>query len=615
MCGISGFLSKKYSFEQLQSMNRAIQHRGPDAEGYYHEDSSGIGLGHRRLSIIDLSEAANQPFYSQSGRYVMVFNGEVFNYQAVAKQYNVPTKTSSDTEVVLEMFVRKGPECVHDFNGMFAIAVWDKETRKLYLCRDRIGVKPLFYYHDGQNFAFASESKALKKLIPSLGLDEESIKDFLFLEYVPGERSAFKGVKRLAPGHWLEIDETGQIQVYPYYDLLEKSLGQATVSHAQAKAELKELLIDSIRLRNIADVPLGAFLSGGTDSSLISALYQHVSDKPLKAYTIGFNVGSHDESGYATQVAKALNLEHHLIPTNEQDAIGLLDKVIAHYDEPFAASSAFPSMLVCAKAREHITVALSGDGGDELFMGYGYYNWHDRVQRIHQFGGKPGTMLAAQVMKMLGNRGKRAASILEYPDFASAWIHVWSQEQQMFTEAEVSKLMGGTWRHSTLLPDWQRINAMDLKPWEKISLFDMRHYLADNLLYKMDIASMASALEVRVPLLDYRVVEKAISLPQDYRAQGPNRKILLKEILEDYLPKELIYRTKWGFPAPMGQWLLNDMAPVLEQSLDPQKIKQQGIFNPAEVQKLVAEFKGGATYLNKKVWALIFFQRWYEHHM
>ncbi len=619
MCGIVGFVDTKniWNKEILLSATSSLIHRGPDAFGLYYNAEKGIGLGHRRLSIIDLSDKANQPMYSHDNRYIMVYNGEVYNYREIADKFfkNINLITTSDSEVILELFALKGPSFVHELNGIFSIAIYDSLLDELYIFRDRVGVKPLVYYYDNVNFIFSSELKAILKFNISKEINFTSLQDYLFLEYVPADQTIFKQIKKLPAGHYMKITKN-DFNIYCYYDILDKiNNSNYGKSITQIESEFKELLFSSVSMQTISDVPLGAFLSGGTDSSIICAAFQAQNNIPVNTFTIGFNVPEFDESFYACKVAEILHTNHHLTMSYDKEAIAFIDNLTDAYDEPFATPSTLPSMLVCSKAKKYVTVAMSGDGGDELFMGYGYYKWYDRLSKIHKIGGSLSFKIVTALLNSMGNKYKRASRVFDYPDFASIWLHLWSQEQYMFNEKEISILLNKHYQHQTLSNEWYKINNMPIHPFEKISLFDLKNYLSNNLLYKMDIASMYSSLEVRVPLLDHRLIEYVINLPLQYKINKKEQKFLLKKILEQFLPKELIYRKKWGFPAPLHKWLQTDLAFLIDKYLNNELLKKQSIFNYKFVENLICKFKKGEEFHYKRIWALIFFQLWYEKYI
>ncbi len=619
MCGIAGYFSPEGRFKKqdLEILTNALAHRGPDASGYFIENS--VGLGHRRLSIIDLSEAANQPFFSLNQRFALIFNGEIYNYKEVETELkkvdkNFQPKTTSDTEIITEAFAIWGVEFVHKLNGMFTIAVYDREEKTLFLFRDRMGIKPVYYHYNGTDFVFASEIKALTKIGLDKTLDLNALKDYLFLEYVPGEQTIFKNIKKLSAGCYLKISSKG-LEKKQYYDIAEKYQETKAGSEEYYKEGFLEQLKKSVKYQSISDVPIGAFLSGGTDSSLICSVFQEQNTQPVNTFTIGFDVKEFDETAYAGKVAEILKTNHSLTRVGEIEALEIVEHVCDFYDQPFAAPSTIPSFIVCKKARENVTVALSGDGGDELFMGYGYYNWQQRIEKISSVGGYPARKLAASLLGFLDNQGKRAARIFDYADYKNIWLHVWSQEQYMFSENEISSLFSEEYKHSTLTAEWEKISSMKIHPFEKIALFDIKNYLADNLLYKMDIASMASSLEVRVPYLDHNLVEFAVNVPLEYKIKGKEQKYLMKKSLAKYLPNDLIYRKKWGFPAPIGPWLQSELSFMIDKYLCESELNKHGLFNFSFVKNLIERFRDGETFHYKRIWALIVFQMWFNRYI
>ena len=612
MCGIAGFLSPNQRFTEadLKRMTNRIKHRGPDADGFFVEDH--VGLGHRRLSIIDLSVAANQPMFSHNNRYVIIFNGEVYNFKDIAAELNIPFHTTGDTEVILEAYIKWGIDCVQKFNGMFALAIYDREEKSLLLFRDRFGVKPIYYYWNGSEFAFASELKALLELPIEKEIDLTAIKDYLFLEYIPAQRTAFKSIRRLENGCYLKVNKEG-IKIKKYYNVVEK-LGRKTKfkNESEAIEAFHSQLSSSVKYRQISDVPIGAFLSGGTDSSLVCSVFQEQNTQAINTFTIGFDVKEFDESGFANDVARRLKTNQRLTWSTEAESKETVNHVMDYYDEPFAVPSMIPSLLVCRKAREIVTVALSGDGGDELFMGYGQYVWYDRIEKVNNYGGPIARKVVNGILNKMNNTMQRASRIFDYEDEQRMWLHIWSQEQYMFTEKEIGDLFNVSYKHETILPSWETVDVLDIHPYEKISLFDINNYLANNLLYKMDIASMASSLEVRLPYLDYKLVEFALNLPVEMKIKNGQQKYLMKKLLEKFLPDDLIYRKKWGFPAPVGIWLAGELGFLIDKYLGAAVLKKQGLFNPEAVQRFVIEFRNGKSFHYKRIWALIVFQLWYE---
>lgn len=615
MCGIAGFISPNLKEEQLHLITRALQHRGPDAEGFYYNADANVGLGHRRLSIIDLSEAANQPFYSHNGRYIMIYNGEVYNYQEIAVKYNIEPRTSSDSEIILEAFAKKGIDCLNDFNGMFAIAIWDKQDEEFFLVRDRFGVKPIVYYQKGNDFVFASELKALLKLPIEKKINITALQDYFFLEYIPDAKCILEDFHKLPKGHYLRIKK-GSISVRPYYQFTEKISSRPIAERNEKDTldEFEELLSSAIKYRQISDVPIGAFLSGGTDSSLICALFQKQNSNPVNTFTIGFDVAGYDESGYASQVAAILKTNHSETHLSDKSSIAIADSIVNYYDEPFAAPSTIPSYLVCNVARKNVTVAMSGDGGDELFMGYGYYDLYRKVRNLYRMDAGVGRHMIKGLFGRMGSRYARASRLFNLPS-KDLLTHLWAEQQYMFSEKEIGSLLNIKETDLSIKESWRKVDDLPLSDFEKISLFDIEQYLAYNLLYKMDTASMANSLEVRNPYLDYRLMEYSYNLPQHFKINKGTPKYLMKKLLERYLPKELVYRRKWGFPAPIGDWLTRDLSYLIDKWLAPQRIKSQGLFNEKRVSYYVTEFRSGKKYHDKRLWSLIFFQMWHSKYM
>ena len=545
----------------------------------------------------------------------MIYNGEVYNFKELAVKYQIQPRTSSDSEIILEAFAQKGIECINDFNGMFTLAIWDTKEKKLFLIRDRFGVKPIVYYHKGNDFAFASELKALLKLPVEKKINLASLQDYFFLEYVPDANCILEDFYKLPKGHHL-VAADGKISVKPYYQFSEKIAARPLPPKKESDAldELEELLGSAVKYRQISDVPIGAFLSGGTDSSLICALFQKQNTNPVNTFTIGFDVAGYDESGYASRVASILKTNHSETHLSDKNSIEIANHIVDYYDEPFAAPSSIPSYLVCHVARKKVTVAMSGDGGDELFMGYGHYDLYRKVKKIYRMDAGIGRHLIKNLFGMMGNRYARASRLFSLPS-QDLMAHLWSEQQYMFSEKEIGTLLNLSETNLSIKDSWRKINGLHLSDFEKISLFDIEQYLAYNLLYKMDIASMASSLEVRNPYLDYRLMEYSFNLPQEFKIKDGTAKYLMKKLLERYLPKELVYRRKWGFPAPIGNWLTRDLSYLIDTWLAPQRIKSQGIFNEKIVTRYVQAFRAGKTYHDKRVWSMIIFQMWYAKYV
>lgn len=617
MCGIAGIVAPTLLPDMLQThisrMNRVLAHRGPDAEGSYCDTDKGVALGHRRLSVLDLSDAAKQPFFSQCGRYVMTYNGEVFNYRDLIRQYNLRNlRTTSDSEVIIELFAKYGIDCVQQFNGMFAIAIYDRHTQQIWIARDRIGVKPLLYFWQPatQLFGFASELKAFKHsdlFAPHLSVKRESIAAFLHIGFVPATATIYNEVNKLPPAHYAVYNRQ-QLDIQPYWSaethLSPKPLKDLTT----AKQQLNELLKSAVAYRLISDVPVGAFLSGGIDSSLVAAVAQEVADRRVQTFTIGFDENKVDEAPHARAVAKHIGTEHHEFRLSYRDALDRIGQLLDIYDEPFADSSAIPTLLVSEMARKHVTVALSGDGGDELFWGYGMYRWAERLNNplVKVFGSSIGRLL----QKLPNNRYRRGGMVLDCRHYDRVQSHILSQESYLFAEHELSHYFDLDKRIDlAYLP----ASTTHIGVAARQALFDLHNYLPDDLLVKVDRASMQHALEVRTPLLDYRVVEFALRAASSLKYRNGISKYLLKQVLYDKVPAALFDRPKQGFAIPLAQWLKTDLRQWLTDCLQPDVIADAQIVSPQMVAQLQHQFfKEGRDYLYNRLWALALLHQWWQ---
>lgn len=608
MCGITGYFSKSISSEELNSSVNSLKHRGPNNQSAWVSNS--VGLGHTRLSIIDLSDQSNQPMQSHSGRYQMVYNGEVYNYQELAKKHKIVQKTSSDSELILELFEKLGPDFISELNGMFAIAIYDCQTNALHLFRDRLGIKPLFYFFDGVNLAFASEIKALMeyKLIKAkLKLNKDTLNQFLNLGYIAEPHTFFQQIYKFPSGH-KAIFKAGYLDAVSFWSA-EEQITKATYSdETKVKAQLEKLLLDSVKKRMISDVPLGTFLSGGIDSSLVTAMAQKQSKNSVKTFSIGFKESQFNESDYAQKVAKHLNTDHQEFMVSQKEVVALVDDFFHAYDEPYADSSGFPTMLVSFLAKQKVSVILSGDGGDELFHGYGMYNWANRLNNpfIKAFK-KPLSVALSQ----MPNRYKRVAKLFECQDDSKLKSHIFSQEQGFFSTKEIQRIsrLSKGFELDEKLHTSRKLSAS-----EQQALFDLKYYLKDDLLTKVDRASMRSALEVRVPLLDHRIVEMALNISPSLKMKEGNQKYILKELLYDYVPKAYFDRPKWGFSIPLVQWLRNDLRYLLDKYTDKKLIEKHGCLNADEVEQLKLRYLNGQDFLYNRLWNIMVLHRYLEQY-
>lgn len=618
MCGIVGILSNNGGVvddASLQRMTDALAHRGPDAKNIYLDTSKMVGLGHTRLSIIDLSENANQPFFSFDRRYVIVFNGEIYNFKLIRSQLislGCVFRTHSDTEVIVQAFAMWGEQMIEKLDGMFAFAIFDQLEKRLTFCRDRMGKKPLFYYQSEDLFVFASEIKSLMKhprIYKEKKINVKAIHTFLHLGYIPEPDSIYLNIKKFPAGEIGVLEQGKSLSLRPYWKVKEAVGPPSIGDFKSSKKKLELLLVDAIRKRLISDVPVGVFLSGGIDSSLISALAVKQVDSRLKTFCIGFNESKYNELGHARKVANHLKTDHIEFVLAEKDAIDILESYFHRFGEPFADTSSIPTMLVSELARKDVKVALTGDGGDELFLGYGAYTWADRLQ-------SPVWSAISRMMVKLfrdfGNsRWQRVADMLEVEKGDNIRSHIFSQEQYYFSQREIE---------NNLLVDKSLYKPFEydesfadcgFKESEKQALFDLQYYLKDDLLVKVDRSSMYYGLECRCPFLDRDVVEYALTLDHSLKIRNGERKWILKRLLEDFLPQQLVNRPKWGFSIPLVKWLKEDLHFLIEDYLNDWAITEIGLLNLSVVRDLKDRFHSGkADHLYNRLWLLIVIQKW-----
>lgn len=618
MCGIAGFLEKvkKFGKDDLEKMSVALSHRGPDASGIFEENQA--GLAHTRLSILDLSERGNQPMVSHNKRYVMVYNGEVYNYREIASELvsvrrgqSTMFSSSSDSEVILEAFSQWGPAFVQKLNGMFAIAIYDRELEEIHIFRDRIGIKPLYYSWNEGSFIFASELKAIvatgkiKKEV-----DHHAVAEFLNLGFIPSPYCIYKDIKKLDPGTYLKVNKNG-MQRQKYWSLKTSVSEEYIRNEKKALVKLSDLLISSVQYQLKSDVPFGVFLSGGIDSSLITAQAAYLSNVKINTFSIGFEENRFDESVHAKAVANYLKTNHHEFIVSYKDALDLIDSLFDAYGEPFADSSAIPTMLVSKLAKQHVTVTLSGEGGDELFLGYGAYKWANRLSNPLISGFRK--QIHGVLSNLNDNRYRRAAQLFNYENKSEVVRHIFSQEQYLFSSREVQNLM----TEKPVLEDFkfELDIKRDLVPEEIQAMFDLQYYLPDDLLIKVDRASMKYSLETRVPYLDHRIVELALNLSPELKIRGGVSKYILKEILYQFIPEKFFQRPKQGFAIPLNKWLEKELSFLIDDYLNKQMIERYGFVKYSEVEALVKKFRSGHNYLYNRVWLLIILHKFLDRNM
>lgn len=602
MCGIVGFVFSDYNQSHLKKMTNTLKHRGPDAQDIFYKENPNIGLGHTRLSVIDLSPESNQPMYSHCDRYVLVFNGEIYNYKEIRNKLNVNWKTNSDTEVILQAFISYGKDFVNHLNGMFSIAIWDKELKELNLFRDRLGIKPLFYFFDGEKFVFASEIKAFKVLKMPLSINKKAVYNYFNFGFSPQKETIYNEIKQLDAACY-GVLTNGVFEINKYWKLDSNIKNNPSLNFKQAQSDLDNLLQKSVEYRLISDVGIGTFLSGGTDSSLITAIASKQSSTKVNTFSIGFKEAKYNESIQAKEIANYLKTNHNEFIVSYTDAIDNLEKVMDNFDQPFVDSSALPTYLISKLAKEHVTVSLSGDGGDELFMGYGSYNWGERLNKPFNWHSRK---LIAYILSLSNsNRNNRASLVFNASNKSNLVEHIFSQEQYLFSVKELDKL---------LLCDEKYLENNFAKKYSfkmNQTLFEINNYLKEDLLVKVDRASMLNGLEVRVPLLDHNIVEFALSLPDKFKMTGGVQKHILKQVLYQYVPKQLLDYPKWGFSIPLQYWLKNEIYYLIEKYLDDKLIEDQQIFNLNYVKELKLRFLNGEDYLYNRLWQLIVFNKFY----
>lgn len=624
MCGITGYVSQdKLSPEIISKMVEVIKHRGPDSDGVYvHNDSEfEVALGHTRLAIIDLTADGHQPMHYKD--FSIVFNGEIYNYSEIKNdllQLGHAFKSNSDTEVILHAFEEWGLKCVERFIGMFAFVIYHKIENKLYSCIDRAGVKPFYYYHNQKDFVFASELKSIVEF-PKFEkkIDLDSVNQYFKYGYVPSPKAIFQKTHKLEGGSWLLYDiEKGTIELKKYWDI-QTVFAQpiSKITYPDAKQELKELLKSAFNYRMVSDVPVGVFLSGGFDSNLVTSILQSESTTPLKTFTIGFHHGN-NEAPFAKEIAKYLGTEHHELYCSENEALAIVQDLSEYYDEPFSDSSAIPTILVSQLAKKHVTVALSADAGDEIFVGYNRYRslakHLDTISKIPKSSRKTFSSIIN-----LAN-----LFVPEHKHFTKHQLESFSNVLRQDSKYDAITLIdniesaSGTFlKH--ILKNYTPSSFVDYSAYNDITLnfnramaFDFSMYLQNDILTKVDRASMSVALESREPLLDHRIIEFAATLPLEFKFDGITTKKILKDIVFDYIPKELLDRPKTGFSIPVKHWLKNDLKEVLEDTFDWKRMEAQGILNVDYLKNIYNDFVNNKYDKAELIWRVFQFQMWYN---
>lgn len=628
MCGIAGFIdfSKRSSGSILKSMADSLVHRGPDDSGYEFFDHhlAHIGLGFRRLSILDLSPAGHQPMHNTDNDAWIIFNGEIYNFREIRSELmklGYSFISSSDTEVILKAYQEWGVKCIDHFIGMFAIALYDQAQQKVIFIRDRAGVKPFYYYHESGLFLFSSELKAFHRH-PSFqkAIDPDALGLFFQYGYIPAPYAIFKGTFKLMPGYWMELDlRSEKLSQHKYWDIIDHyNLERLNISYEDALLETEKLLSSAFEYRMISDVPLGVFLSGGYDSSCVTALLQKGRSNRIKTFTIAFEDDKYNEAHHARKVAEHLGTDHEEYLCTYHEAMDLVPKLPEICDEPFGDPSIIPTTLVSKVARKHVTVALSADAADELFAGYPRHR--KSLTYLQKFAALP-SAIASVSSKIIpshsgsvvsgSDRRSKLKMVLETSDPVKRFEAI----NQQFTAGEIRKILQERpGRLNTVFDEGDKLGEVnDLLG--RILATEYKTYLVDDILHKVDRASMSVSLEAREPFLDHRIAELLARLPSSFKMSNDRQKILLKDIVHKYIPEPVMNRPKMGFGIPLEKWMRSDLKELFMNTLEPALTGQSGILKSEPVQHMTATFLQGKLRDFQRMWLVFVFQQWYQYWM
>ncbi|MCL2327673.1 MAG: asparagine synthase (glutamine-hydrolyzing) [Bacteroidetes bacterium] len=614
MSAIAGFFSQYNHIPEsdLHAMALALKHRGQHGEHFFHETPAGIA--HCNLTIEgNFLPEIQQPVHSACGRYVLAFDGDICNADELRREYALSTQPMAEVEIILQLIVQQGIRVCSQFSGSFAIALYDRFEKKLTLLRDCLGAKPLYYFWDGTTCVFASELKALQKVAyvkSHTTINYAAVNYFLHSGYVGGDYSIYTNIYKVESGTSIEIRENC-LQKNRFKQLNDSIQAETITDFAQARETLRDLVEAAVRTRMKNNCKYASFLSGGIDSSLVTAIMQRNSSARIQTFTVDFPDSPHNESSYAQKIASYLGTEHHTIQCTKNDAARILPTLLDIYDEPYADTSALPTLLVSQAAKQSAPVAFLGDGGDELFLGYGAYTWAQRLQNPHLVRWrKP----LSAVLQLTNDSYRRGAKVLNFPNKDLLPSHIYSQEQGFFSRPEIAKLMA----QPEFLQAFEQIQyqnglARTLSPAENQALFDLHYALQEELITKVDRASMHYGLKTFAPLLDDSIIEFALNVDERLKLHNGEKKYLLKQVLYDYVPAELYNRPKWGFSIPLQSWLAGDLSFLLDEWLNPQMLKKHGVVNPKVVERYVYLFrKKNHAHLYNRLWALVVLHQFLE---
>ncbi|HEX3556520.1 MAG TPA: asparagine synthase (glutamine-hydrolyzing) [Thermoanaerobaculia bacterium] len=615
MCGIAGIYNfrsgKPVSPSELRAMGGCLAHRGPDDEGYYEEGP--LGLAHKRLTILDTSRRGRQPMFTEDGQLAITFNGEVYNFLELRSDLEARGhrfQTQTDTEVILRLYQVEGEAMLAKLNGMFAFAIWDRRARSLFIARDRLGIKPLYYTLGPDGVVFASEVKALLAVSPGRPrVDVEMLDAYMSVGYVPTERTLFAGVEKLQPGWCLRADAEG-IHRRQYWDLKPET---EEMDEAECVRRSLDLLRDSVRLQLRSDVPLGVFLSGGVDSSAVVALMHEMGVRDIKTFTVAYDFGPEfDETRWARQVAEKFHTEHHEVFVTPQEFRDFIPSLAWHMDEPVTESAAISLYFVSKLARQHVVVVLSGEGSDEVFGGYPIYKYMRELERYRHLPAPLRQRLVNPLLDRLGGKWKKYTELSNLPlprRYTGVSFYETPLKESLY-RPEVRSRFNGSAMPGLVGRYYE--GTEDLDPLLRMMVLDVKSWLPDDLLIKADKMTMATSVELRVPFLDHRVVELGGRIPPRFRVKGWETKHVLKKALEPYLPQEILYRGKMGFPTPLARMFQGELRGYVEEVLGSDRFLDRGYFRPEAVRGLVAEHAAGERDHHRVLWQLLVLEEWHR---